>query len=172
MKVRRMYLEDIDKVMEIEPKVFGSHHWTRNNFVKELDNKVATYFVAEKEGELVAYSGLWIVAEETHITTLAVDPRHRRQGIAEGLLIAMIDFAIKGAARAITLEVRLSNTPAQNLYEKYGFQRLGIRRNYYEDNREAALLLWTEDLNSKSFQDLYNKNVNKYKGRSSLTLAL
>lgn len=166
--VRRMYLEDLDQVMEIEPKAFGSHHWTRNNFAQELSNNLATYLVAENtDKEIVGYGGTWIIIDEMHITTLGTNPDYRRKGIAEAIIVAFIDFAIKEKVKGITLEVRLSNIAAQKLYEKYGFQRQGIRKRYYEDNHEDALLLWTENIQEEKFQKLFSENINKLKKQHS-----
>lgn len=165
--IRRMMTADLDRMEVLEPKVYGEHHWTRNNFAQELNNQVAHYLVAESvaEKKVLGYLGFWLVVDEIHITTLGVDPDCRRQGIAETLLISTIDFALKNSARAITLEVRLSNLAAQKLYAKYGFQKQGLRHGYYEDNKEAALLLWTEDLNSDSFQKIYADNKADFASR-------
>ncbi len=172
--IRPMQLADLDRIMEIEPLAFGSHHWTRGNFTRELDNQIATYLVAEKtchpersEGSpVLGYIGVWIVVDEMHIVTLAVDPNQRRQGIAEALLLSALDYAQQNNVRAITLEVRASNLAAQELYRKYSFQRQGLRPNYYEDNKEAALLLWTEDLNTEKFKTAYQQNLAKYQNIS------
>ena len=199
LKIRRMQLADLDRVMEIEPQAFGTHHWTRGNFIRELDNQVATYLVAEQRQKPrhceeqqatkqsisssigiatpatqarddkttpVAYIGIWIVVDEMHIVTLAVAPEARRQGIAEALLLSVLDLAITSNVRAVTLEVRASNLAAQELYRKYGFQRQGLRPNYYEDNKEAALLLWTEDLSTEKFRMLYEFNLAGYRTSS------
>ena len=200
-----MQLSDLDAIMEIEPQSFGTHHWTRENFLREMDNGIATYLVAEQirrhpehsEGSIdsnlgvlhcvqddtscqllrfaqndksiaIGYIGVWIVIDEMHIVTLAVAPSHRRQGIAEALLLSVLDLAQKHNIRGVTLEVRLSNLPAQNLYRKYSFQRQGLRPNYYEDNKEAALLLWTEDLSTEKFRMLYEYNLAEYKDALSL----
>ncbi len=151
-----MMLSDLDEVMEIEPVAFGSHHWSRQSFVNELNNPTGHYFVASDEGsgKLLGYSGFWLVGEEAHITTLAVHPEHRRQHIGERLLLHDIGQAEKVGANWMTLEVRVSNQMAQQLYYKYGFKNLGFRRNYYQDNSEDALVLWTENINAPEFKAL------------------
>ena len=101
---------------------------------------------------IVGFVGFWIMADEAHITTIAVRESHRRQGIGELLLISVIDRAIELKARILTLEVRVSNTAAQNLYSRYGFTKVGVRRGYYTDNREDGLTMSTEDITSNSFQ--------------------
>lgn len=101
---------------------------------------------------VVGFAGIWILADEAHITNIAVREAYRRQGVGELLLISIIDLVTELKARIITLEVRASNTPAQNLYYKYGFTQIGVRRGYYTDNHEDGLLLSTEDINSAPFQ--------------------
>jgi len=94
----------------------------------------------------VAYGGIWLMVDEAHVTTFAVDPRYRRRRIGERLLLALLDLARDRQAREATLEVRLSNLPARRLYEKYGFRPVGIRPRYYSDNQEDALIMTTEPL--------------------------
>ncbi len=101
---------------------------------------------------IVGIAGFWVMVDEAHITTIAVRKDCRRQGIGERLLISVIDMAAQMNAKVVTLEVRVSNAPAQALYEKYGFQRVGLRRAYYSDNGEDALLMTTDYINSEVFQ--------------------
>ena len=101
---------------------------------------------------VVGFAGIWILADEAHITNIAVREAYRRQGVGELLLISIIDLVTELKARIITLEVRASNTAAHNLYYKYGFSRVGLRRGYYTDNHEDAILMSTGDINSASFQ--------------------
>jgi len=98
------------------------------------------------------FAGFWIMADEAHITNIAVREIHRRQGIGELLLISVIDMATELNARIITLEVRASNTAAQNLYYKYGFTQAGLRHSYYTDNGENAVIMSTENITSALFQ--------------------
>ena len=151
--IRRLTIDDLDHVMEIEPVAFGSHHWSRQSFINELTNPNGYYFAALEAGseQLVGYSGFWLIGEEAHITTLAVHPDLRRQQIGERLLIHDIEQAHGCGASWLTLEVRLSNDIAQKLYYKYGFKKLGTRRRYYQDNDEDALVLWTENIASAEF---------------------
>lgn len=160
IKVRRMTLSDLDQVMDIEPVAFGSHHWSRQSFVNELNNPSGHYFVATGAGDqLIGYSGFWIIGEEAHITTLAVHPDSRRRYVAERLLLNDIHAAHKLGANWMTLEVRVSNETAQRLYFKYGFKSLGLRRAYYQDNNEDAMVLWTENINSPDFRKLVKQRV-------------
>ena len=101
---------------------------------------------------IVGFSGIWMMTDEAHITNIAVSEEYRRQGIGELLLIATIDLARELKATRMTLEVRASNTIAQNLYGKYGFDHSGIRRGYYLDNREDAVLMSVDNINSGSFR--------------------
>lgn len=101
---------------------------------------------------IVGYGGLWLTVDDAHVTTIAVDPTHRGRGVGELLLNALIDQAYELGARQITLEVRVSNTAAQHLYLKYGFQPTGTRRRYYTDNGEDALIMWTESINEPAYR--------------------
>jgi len=106
---------------------------------------------------IFGFAGFWIMADEAHITNIAVWEKHRRQGIGELLLISTIDLATELNARILTLEVRASNTAAQGLYGKYGFTQVGVRRGYYTDNREDGVLMSTENITSASFQAHLNQ---------------
>lgn len=102
---------------------------------------------------IVGYGGVWLTVDDAHITTIAVDPVYRGQGVGELLLNALIDHAYDLGAHQITLEVRISNTSAQRLYLKYGFQPGGTRPRYYTDNSEDALIMWTEAINTPAYRD-------------------
>ncbi len=143
----------LDQIMDIEPVAFGSHHWSRQSFVSELTNPSGNYFIAVEPtiDRLLGYTGFWLIGEEAHVTILAVHPQWRRQYIGERLLIKNICEAFRAGAKWLTLEVRVSNQAAQDLYMKYGFKNLGLRRNYYQDNDEDALVLWTENICSSEF---------------------
>lgn len=101
---------------------------------------------------IVGFAGMWIMSDEAHLTNIAVRQQYQRRGIGELLLLSIMDLAKEMKANIMTLEVRVSNTTAQNLYNKYGFMRVGIRRGYYTDNREDAILMSTESVTSASFQ--------------------
>lgn len=101
---------------------------------------------------IVGLAGLWMMAGEAHITNIAVRPAYQRRGIGEQLLISLIDLSKELNASILTLEVRASNIAAQSLYSKYGFAGVGLRRGYYTDNREDAILMSTEEITSASFQ--------------------
>jgi ribosomal-protein-alanine N-acetyltransferase len=102
---------------------------------------------------IVGFSGIWLMADEAHITNIAVAQEYRRRGIGELLLIATVDLARELKARTMTLEARISNIAAQNLYGKYGFVKMGIRHGYYLDNKEDAIIMSTEDINSPACRE-------------------
>ena len=107
---------------------------------------------------IIGFAGLWLMVDEAHITTIAMHPSFRRLGLGEYMLASLIDIAYSISAKWVTLEVRVTNYNAQNLYRKYGFHEAGIRHRYYSDNNEDALIMWTEEINSsvyrQKFQDL------------------
>jgi ribosomal-protein-alanine N-acetyltransferase len=106
---------------------------------------------------IVGFTGIWLMADEAHITNIAVAQEYRRRGIGELLLIAIIDMARELKAATMTLEVRISNIPAQNLYSKYRFIKTGVRRGYYLDNKEDAVIMSTENIHSDTFQEHLQK---------------
>ena len=105
---------------------------------------------------VVGYGGLWLMMDEAHITTLGVDPKYRGKGLGEFLLVGLIDVAIALGASWLTLEVRVSNTVAQNLYKKYTFKEAGVRRKYYTDNDEDAYIMWSDDMTKPPFREKYS----------------
>jgi [ribosomal protein S18]-alanine N-acetyltransferase len=153
VRVEPMTLDDLPAVHDIERASF-SVPWPDDAYRNELlTNRLATYVVARAGDEVVGFGGLWVMVDEAHITTFAVDPRWRRRGVGEWMLHALLDQAIERDAREATLEVRLSNMPARRLYEKYGFRPVGIRPRYYSDNGEDALIMTTDALASTAMRD-------------------
>jgi ribosomal-protein-alanine N-acetyltransferase len=104
---------------------------------------------------IVGFAGLWLMVDEAHITTIATHPSFRRRGLGEFLLVSLIDIAYNIGAKWVTLEVRVSNYTAQNLYRKYGFREAGVRHRYYSDNQEDALIMWTDEINSPSYKQKF-----------------
>ncbi len=148
-----MTLDDLDAVQVIERASFPVP-WPANAFRHELtQNKNAHYIVAREGDRLVGYAGLWLSLDEAHITTFAVLPEHRRRKIGERMLLALFERAERLGGEWLTLEVRASNIPAQKLYEKYGFRPAGIRRRYYSDNNEDALIMWTDRLRDRALRE-------------------
>jgi [ribosomal protein S18]-alanine N-acetyltransferase len=110
---------------------------------------------------IVGYAGIWVMTDEAHVTTIASHPDVRGKGVGEFLLVALIHRGIEVGARWMTLEVRASNSVAQNLYRKYTFKEMGVRRRYYSDNGEDALVMWTDALDSESFMAAMEANEHK-----------
>jgi ribosomal-protein-alanine N-acetyltransferase len=106
---------------------------------------------------IVGFVGLWFMVDEAHIVTIAVEERERRKGIGEMLLIAAIELAMRRAQEVVTLECRASNLPAQALYEKYGFRRVGVRKRYYTDNDEDALIMTTFPIQEANFRTEFDR---------------
>ena len=153
LRIEPMRIDDLVAVHAIERASFAAP-WPTNAYRSELEtNRLAHYLVARVEDEVVGYGGMWLMVDEAHITTFAVDPAWRRQRIGERLLLALLDLAIDRRAREATLEVRLSNMPARRLYEKYGFRPVGLRPRYYTDDGEDALIMTTEALTGPSMRD-------------------
>ena len=110
---------------------------------------------SQEVASIIGFAGLWLMVDEAHITTIAMHPDHRGLGLGEFLLVSLVDIAYSINAKWVTLEVRVSNAPAQNLYHKYGFREAGVRRRYYSDNQEDALIMWTDEINSPSYKQKY-----------------
>ncbi|HEY3062949.1 MAG TPA: ribosomal protein S18-alanine N-acetyltransferase [Chloroflexota bacterium] len=115
----------------------------------------------EELHSIVGYAGIWVMTDEAHVTTIASHPELRGRGVGELLLVALIHRGMEIGARWMTLEVRASNAVAQNLYRKYTFKEMGVRRRYYSDNGEDALVMWTDALDSESFGDTLERNERK-----------
>lgn len=117
--------------------------WSEESFRKEItENHLAFYIVAEISGRMVGYAGLWGIVDEGHITNVAVHPDFRRKGIGEALITVLLSHTRENGILSHTLEVRASNEAAISLYSKFGFEPAGLRKNYYEDNGEDAIIMW------------------------------
>jgi ribosomal-protein-alanine N-acetyltransferase len=139
---RYMKEEDIDQILEVEHASFTTP-WSREAFYNEIyNNKFAVYIVLEENEKIIGYCGAWIVIDEAHVTNIAVLPDYRGKKLGEALLRKMMSIASVMGASSMTLEVRVTNHVAQSLYRKLGFQNGGIRKNYYSDNQEDALVMW------------------------------
>ncbi|MGB9620706.1 MAG: ribosomal protein S18-alanine N-acetyltransferase [Armatimonadota bacterium] len=154
VELREMRQADLPRVMEIERQCFPKP-WSESAYLTEISNRAAHYVVALSDSEIVGYGGMWMIMDEAHIITLAVAPTHRRRRIAEQLLIDLLDEALRRGARRATLEVRQSNEAAQTLYRKFGFIPVAIRRGYYTDNHENAIVMWVDNMAAPEFQASY-----------------
>ena len=142
IEILDMELSHLDAVYDIECGT-SAIPWTKNDLRKEVtDNKHAQYKVASIDGIIVGYAGLWHIVNEGQITNIAVSEKYRRRGVASKLVEALIDMAREKEMIGLTLEVRVSNIAALNLYEKYGFKSEGIRKRYYADTGEDAIIMW------------------------------
>jgi ribosomal-protein-alanine N-acetyltransferase len=151
--IESMATSDIGAVTRIERASFATV-WPSDAFFNELNtNKLAHYFVGRLEGRIVAYGGIWVILEDSHVTTLAVDPEYRQRRFGELLLLRLIDEAIARGAAWMTLEVRESNAVAQRLYRKYGFTTVTMRTGYYSDDNESALIMWAGSLKSELYRN-------------------
>lgn len=137
--------KDLDEVVEIS-SLSLKESWNRESFKKELSNPLAKYLVAKHLGKIVGFAGVWTIVDEGHITNIAVHPDFRKQKIGSELVKSLIDHCSKWGCYALTLEVRESNIAAQGLYKKFGFLEEGLRKNYYHDNRESAVIMWKRDI--------------------------
>ncbi len=141
--VREMKLQDIPAVYKIECECFRSP-WSKVSLLKELANEIAYYYVVVEDDAVVAYTGMWVLYDEAHITNIAVTHDYRQRGYSKLLMIRMMQKAVELGADKMTLEVRETNTVAQNLYAGFGFYQNGFRPKYYEDTGEGALILWND----------------------------
>ena len=157
-----MTKDDIEAVVQIEAEAYGKHHWAKSSFYDEMSNNLAKYYSAKtNDGTLVGYAGTWHIIDEGHITTKEEKKEYLRNHIGEAIIQKIIDDCYKNNIKYLTLEVRVSNTPAIKLYEKYGFQSLGTRKAYYQDNNEDALIMWTENIFYDKFKSIYEDNCKK-----------
>ena len=140
--VRQAEEKDIKPMAEMDILCFSAP-WSEVSFEKEIkENHLALYIVAEIGERMVGYAGLWCIVDEGHITNVAVHPDFRRRGIGEALVSVLLEYTVKKGILSHTLEVRASNEAAISLYTKFGFQPAGLRKNYYEDNGEDAIIMW------------------------------
>jgi ribosomal-protein-alanine N-acetyltransferase len=147
-----MRLEDIEQISHLERRCY-TLPWSAGAYVTEVGNPTAYYTTAKDgEGTVLGYAGMWVIMDEIHVTTIAVDPRRRGLKIGERLLLDMLEEGLSRGAERATLEVRERNTVAHNLYLKYGFEDVAVRKNYYSDNGENAIIMWANDMLSPPYQ--------------------
>lgn len=149
IQVRRMDPEDLDEVLELQNQAF-THPWSAELFKRELTHDWSTILLAEERPgagarRILGFLIFWLVHDELHVLNLATSPGHRRKGVARALMAHTMEAARKHQCALATLEVRRSNDPAIHLYRSFGFRAVGIRPNYYVDEREDAIVM-TVDL--------------------------
>jgi len=143
LAMRRRHLRS---VLRIESRVYPVP-WSMSLFLSELAlRSTRAYYVAFVGRQLVGYAGLMMTLDDGHVTTIAVDPAWHRNKVGSRLLLALSREAIRRGATSLTLEVRLANKSAQNLYRRFGFRPVGVRKNYYAETKEDALVMWAEDV--------------------------
>jgi ribosomal-protein-alanine N-acetyltransferase len=142
----------VRQVLRIEQQVYP-RPWSAAVFASELAQSSAsrTYLVAESAGRVVGYAGLWFTPDGAHVTNIAVDPAWQRRQIGTRLLLALAGEAIRRGATGLTLEVRVGNEGAQALYRQFGFHPAGVRRNYYVETNEDALVMWAREVDSADY---------------------
>ena len=149
--IRAMSRSDIPAVAELEAEIYGQP-WPPRVFFDELAMENRRYLVAtDGAGLVLGYCGLLIVEDDAHVTTIAVAPRSRGHQLGTRLMLEMVDAALEADTRHLTLEVRVSNDAAQKLYERFGFDPVGRRKNYYKD--EDALVMWATDIDTDEYQE-------------------
>ncbi|HET6810028.1 MAG TPA: ribosomal protein S18-alanine N-acetyltransferase [Acidimicrobiales bacterium] len=148
--MRRRHLRS---VLRIEALVYP-RPWSASLFMSELALRgTRAYHVAKAGNAVVGYSGLMLGTEDAHVTTIAVDPDWHRRGIGMRLMLNMAHASVERGARNMTLEVRVANTGAQALYHRFGFAPAGIRKNYYSETNEDALVMWATDIDTPGYAE-------------------
>lgn len=144
LTIRMADAGDIDAIAALEQICFTTP-WSRDSIAQELTgNDMALYFMAEIDGKTVGYGGMWMIVDEGHIINIAVLPEHRGRHIASLIMAVLIAFGETRGVKRFTLEVRSSNEPAKAVYRKFLFKEEGLRRGYYQDNGEDAIIMWRD----------------------------
>ena len=150
VRIRRMKKRDLPAVIALEQAIYPEP-WSPGVFAEELSLLNRHYVVVEDQGSVIGYGGLLLVADDAHVTTIAVDPEARHRRVGTRLMLALVDAAGVAGARHLTLEVRVSNEGARRLYQRFGFAPVGVRRDYYRD--EDALVMWATDIDTVEYED-------------------
>lgn len=151
--LRPMEPRDVKSVLAVERSAFDTG-WPATAFQNELrQNKMARYIVLEDGGEVIGFGGLWLMLDDAHVVTVAVRPERRRNGLGSLIVHGLLLVAQAQGMEAATLECRSSNLAARALYARYGFYEVGLRRKYYADNQEDAVIMTTEPLASPGYQE-------------------
>jgi [ribosomal protein S18]-alanine N-acetyltransferase len=154
LQIKPLTSENLSAVLELDQACFGGL-WTLEGYQRELDSPnsdLLGLFSPLSELKLLGMGCFWSILEEAHITILAVHPQYHHQGLGQALLYSLLKTACDRGLERATLEVRASNSAAISLYQKFGFKTAGVRRRYYKDNGEDALILWLGDLQQSDFQ--------------------
>jgi len=154
VSIEPMRHADLDAVMAMDKLCFSSP-WSADSYLTELRNRAAQYFVARTSEIIIGYGGAWVIDHEAHVTTLAVLPQYRRCRVGERLLIALLQECILRHAHRVSLEVRVGNTGARNLYARYGFVESERRAHYYLDNGDDALIMRVDNVHLAQYSQLH-----------------
>lgn len=152
-EVRRAERRDVVHIMDIDAACYPQP-WSRPTVLREVTSELRLHLVAQRRFDVVAHGAIAVLAETAHVTTLAVRPEQQRQGLGRDLLLALVRGAMASGCTGLTLEVRAGNAAALALYRSFGLRPAGIRRGYYGDTGEDALVLWSPD-----FDDDYRRRV-------------
>ena len=156
LTISPMTKEDIPRIREIEKQCF-TDIWPEDGFQRELDNtKIAFYITASLDGKIIGYMGSWIIMEEAHITTFAVDPEYRNRKVASTLMLCFLREAVKQNVHWSTLEVSEINEHAIKLYTRFGYKTVRVRKKYYGEH-EDAFLMWLGNMHLKSFSFFFDE---------------
>jgi ribosomal-protein-alanine N-acetyltransferase len=157
VEITRMRRRHLRGVMAIERQVYP-RPWSPNLFVSEMTaGRNRAYLVALEHRAVVGYGGLISYGEEAHVTTIAVDPTHHRRKIGSRLLVELIERALEMEAHAVSLEVRVSNWAAQRMYARFGFRPVGVRKGYYQETNEDAVVMWTDDIRTPGYRAMLDR---------------
>jgi ribosomal-protein-alanine N-acetyltransferase len=149
VRLRRRHLR---AVLRIESQVYP-RPWSLPLFMSELNLRSSRHYVAARiDGSVVGYGGIMLAVDEAHVTTIAVDPAWQRHQVGTRLMLHLCRAAQAQGARRMTLEVRISNAPAQALYHRFGFETAGVRKNYYAETNEDALIMWAYDIDTPGYE--------------------
>jgi [ribosomal protein S18]-alanine N-acetyltransferase len=161
LEITRMRRRHLKGVMAIERQVYP-RPWSPNLFLSEMSElRNRAYLVARIGKDVVGYGGVMCYGEEAHVTTIAVDPAHHRRKIGTRVLYELVQESIRMGGRAVSLEVRVSNWGAQVLYSRFGFRPVGIRKNYYQETGEDALVMWVDNVRSRDYHEQLERIVNQ-----------
>ena len=139
MEIKKMSLSDLDFISKNLEKDYDDF-WNYNILKSELENENSKYILAKQNGDILGFAGIWIAIDIAHITNIVVKKNHRKEGIGSLLLQELIKLCIKLDMKELTLQVNENNLPAINLYKKYGFEQVGLRKKYYH-NTDAAYIM-------------------------------
>jgi ribosomal-protein-alanine N-acetyltransferase len=164
VEITRMRRRHLKGVMAIERQVYP-RPWSPNLFLSEMSElRNRTYLVAKSGRDVVGYGGMMCYGEEAHVTNIAVDPTQHRKKIGTRLLYELVTDAIRQGAHTISLEVRVSNWGAQRLYSRFGFRPVHVRKGYYQETDEDALVMWADGIRTREYRERLARIISQVPG--------